>query len=566
VARARSSSQAADSVAPSGRRERAWAALLLCALLAQAGLGLFSDGLTNDELIYIASGYRHLTAGDFALNTEQPPLAKLAAAVPLAFMDLREPPRTGDPWSWAFHFLQDANEAGRVIRAARGPALLLTLLLAVLVWRWARAVYGPTAGLFALALVAFHPSILAHGHLATTDVAAALTMTAASWAYWHWSKEPQPSRALLLAAAVGLALATRLTSFVLLPAFVLLETLALVQTRTEARPARLRAFLVLAAATVIAAPSIVWASYGFHYAPFPGESVGHPPGPELGLVGRLLAFALDRHLLPEAYLEGARFVAQHDVVGHPTYLLGVVSPVVGPWYYYLVALAVKNTPGFLAAAALAVAAALRREAWRQGSLVPHAVVPAALVLLAASAGRIQIGERYVLGVYPFVIVVAAGALARLGSTPRGRATVALLLGAHAVPVLLQAPRGYIPYFNLLAGGTDGGHRVLADSNLDWGQDLPRLASWMRAHGVAQVQLAYHGPDSPDRFGIVHEDLPGIQFYPPREPARPFDGTVVLSPNLLLGVFSSPGDDPYAPFRGRPPDDRAGVFFVYNERR
>ena len=142
----------------------------------------------------------------------------------------------------------------------------------------------------------------------------------------------------------------------------------------------------------------------------------------------------------------------------------------------------------------------------------------------------------------------------------------LLLAAHALPALAQAPRGYLPYFNLLTGGTDGGHRVLADSNLDWGQDLPRLARWMRAHDVAQVQLGYHGPDSPDRFGIRHEDLPGMQFYAPREPARPFEGIVVLSPNLVLGVFSSPDEDPYAAFRRRPPDDRAGVFFVYNERR
>ena len=90
-------------------RERLWGTVLLIALAAQLGLGLVADGLTNDELIYIAAGYRHLTARDFALNTEQPPLAKLAAAVPLAFLGLREPPRTGDPWQWAFHFIQDTN-------------------------------------------------------------------------------------------------------------------------------------------------------------------------------------------------------------------------------------------------------------------------------------------------------------------------------------------------------------------------------------------------------------------------------------------------------------------------
>jgi hypothetical protein len=306
---------------------------------------------------------------------------------------------------------------------------------------------------------------------------------------------------------------------------------------------------------------MIWASYGFRYAPFPGESVGYPPGEELGIAGRVLAIGQRFHLLPEAYLEGARYVAQHNVVGHPTYLLGHVSNVVGPWYYYLVAVLVKNTPGFLAAIALGLYACLRREG-RGAELARHALLPAGLTFLAASAGRIQIGERYVLAIYPYLILITAGALAALWRSRGGRVAAAAILVAHIGPTLMQLPRGYVPYFNLIAGGTDGGHRVLADSNLDWGQDLPRLAAWMRTNGVPEIQLAYHGPDSPDRFGIRHEDLPGIHFYPAREAANPLTATVVLSPNLLLGVFSGDDPNPYESFRNRPPDDRAGVYFVY----
>ena len=547
------------------RRERACALALLLGLAALSVLGLFADGLTNDELIYIAAGYRHLTAGDFALNTEQPPLAKLAAAVPLALLGLREPPRTGDPWEWAFQLIHKTNDPARVIAAARVPSVLVTLALAALLWRWTRSAYGPRAGLLALALAAFHPSLLAHGHLATTDVAAALTMAGASWAYWYWSRGPGLLRASALAASIGVALATRLTAFVLVPAFLLLECAAILGTAREGRGARVRAAVRAAAATLVAVPLVVWAAYGFRFAPFPGETVAHPPASELGAPGRLLSLALEHRLLPEAYLEGARYVAQHNVAGHPTYLLGEVSSTVGPWYYYLVAFAVKNTPGFLVAVALALAASWSRRR-EPAALLAHALVPAGLVLLAASAGRIQIGERYILAVYPYLIVVAGAALARQMETARGRAVVAAVLTAHVLPVLVQTPRGYVPYFNALAGGTDGGHRVLADSNLDWGQDLPRLAAWMRKHHVEEIQLGYHGPDDPDRFGIRHEDLPGLQYYAPHEPARPFDGAVVLSPNLVLGVFASPGEDLYAPFRQRPPDDRAGVFFVYHLRR
>jgi hypothetical protein len=77
-----------------------------------------------------------------------------------------------------------------------------------------------------------------------------------------------------------------------------------------------------------------------------------------------------------------------------------------------------------------------------------------------------------------------------------------------------------------------------------------------------VQLGYHGSDDPDRFGIVHEDLPGFHMHPVRPPTRPFTGTVAVSPNILLGIFYPPGQNPYQQLLERAPDDRAGVYFVY----
>ena len=44
--------------------------------------------------------------------------------------------------------------------------------------------------------------------------------------------------------------------------------------------------------------------------------------------------------------------------------------------------------------------------------------------------------------------------------------------------------------------------------------------------------------------------------------NPFEGVVVVSPNLLLGIVEPKGPNPYPDLRRRPPDDRAGVFFIY----
>jgi hypothetical protein len=87
---------------------------------------------------------------------------------------------------------------------------------------------------------------------------------------------------------------------------------------------------------------------------------------------------------------------------------------------------------------------------------------------------------------------------------------------------------------------------------------------MRANGVREVQLAYHGSDDPERHGIARTDLPGLHLYAPQPPAQPFRGTMAVAPNLLLGIFYPPGQSPYDRLRGRRPDARAGVFFVFRD--
>src|SRR5687767_12542522 len=127
-------------------------------------VGARTDGITVDEPVYISAGYRHLTALDFRLNPETPPLAKMLVALPLLPLRLHTPVAPGE-WGWVYRFFHE-NSASRIIAWARVPVVVLSLLLAVMVWAWARAELGPAAALAALALTAFHPSLLAHGHLA----------------------------------------------------------------------------------------------------------------------------------------------------------------------------------------------------------------------------------------------------------------------------------------------------------------------------------------------------------------------------------------------------------------
>jgi 4-amino-4-deoxy-L-arabinose transferase-like glycosyltransferase len=537
------------------RAEKALVILLFAVLLAELSWAVVSDGLTIDEVVYIGAGHAHLSAGDFRLNPEQPPLAKLLGAVGL--VGVKAPVGVGEgEWGYGYAFVnRSALPASTVIARSRMGNVLLTLGLALAVWAWTRSSYGPEAGLVALVLVVFHPSLLAHGHLDTTDLPGALTMFVGSWAYWAWSERPSAWRAACVGLLLGVAVATRITGWLLLPAFVLLEI------RRWGRRGLLDR-MDLALALALLTPLVIWASYGFRYAPAPGVQPRHYAEPPSGLPARAKRTLEAIRALPEAYIDGIEYVARHNASGHPSYLLGSTSNSGWP-EYYLVAFLVKNTPGFLlGTVGLLGLLGRRRAAILSGGLEAHLLLPAGLMATLASAGHIQIGERYILPIYPYLAMLMGSLVPALLARPKGRLILGGVLAFHVIPSVAMIGRGYIPYFNILAGGPDGGYRVLVDSNLDWGQDLPRLARWMREKGVSRVQLGYHGSDNPDRFGIVRDDLPGAHLFADHPPAHPFEGTVVVSPNLVVGLFHPEADDVYTPLRARPPDDRAGVFLVY----
>jgi len=530
--------------------------VLLGCLGGQLLWGTVSDGMTNDEVLYISAGYRQVALGDFRLNPTHPPLAPNLAGLGLLGLPLRVPPLVGgqDPLDWCFRFVHVENDAGLLLRRARVPTAILTLALALLLWAWARSVAGQVAGLAALFLAAFHPSLVAHGHLATTDVPAAFFTTLAAWAFWRWLQAPGLRRALAAASALGLAAATRITAWI--AAAVLLAALLLALRRRGAAVLG-RPSLQLLLASVLLVPAWLWAAYGFRDTPWPDDLMRRPR--VAGVAGRLLGAVDAAHVVPAGYVDGVLFQVEHNREGHPGYLLGERRRT-GWWPYPLVAFAVKSTPGFLLA--LVVAAVIgRRRAAAPRAAAGLWLALAVAVFASAAASRIQIGERYLLPAHACLILVAAGSAPALLARRHGWLVLAGLGLLHAGPTLAAAPGGTLAYFNALGGGRLGGHRVLLDSNLDWGQDLPRLAGWMRREGIASVQLGYQGADDPARFGIAHEDLPGVHLYPARPPARPFEGIVVVSPNLLFGLLPRPGD-PYASLRARPPDARAGVFFVF----
>ncbi|MFI6355089.1 phospholipid carrier-dependent glycosyltransferase [Streptomyces sp. NPDC050743] len=571
------------------RRHRRWLVPLLAALLlAQMAAAMVTTAVqqtpTIDEPVYVATATDYLHEHRLRYNPEHPPLGKLLIATGVAVADPHyDPSFTGTQGDVGRHLLyESSNDPWRVMLWARLPVIVLTLLFGLVAFAFARDLTGTAGGLVALALYAFSPDLIAHGSLATLDVPMAGFVLASAWLVWRARR--RPGLYLPLAgAALGAAVATKMSA---LPAVPVLMGLAAVSVLAAHRRPALppadrpdtgsgraqatrptagshtdidrhrdthpagepdaatgldrkapwtgrRAALSLLAGVpggrrrmALSAPAgavgvagvavaVVWAAYlavdpGLRFSPA-------EPVPALhGLRGRLV----DLLPVPGAYRAGLR--VQFGLEDYPWqgYLFGHLYTG-SRWYYLPAALLLKTPLGLLALGAAGAVAVVALRRLRPAA--PYVLLPPGVLLGAAMSGSRDFGTRYALFV-PMFLAVAAACVPRPGRRWTAAATAALVL-CTAVSSLRTFPT-YLPYSNEAFGGPARTHRLLHDSNVDWGQDLGRLADRLRQRYPGErVWLVYKGSGVPSYYGIQAAD-------PRTVPLERVHGLLVVSDSAL----------------------------------
>ena len=186
------------------------------------------ESATGDEPIELAAGYSYLKTGDFRMNPEHPPLAKMFAALPLLRFHLFFPPDTtawskGDAYSFGMQFLTtNAKKEDALLFAARCSSIFLTFCLGLAILLWTRVNFSPSIALMALTLYAFDPTITAHGRYVKNDLAITLFSFLACIAWGAFLARPGSKRLLLAGLVLGLAMATKYSAQFLLPVFAML--------------------------------------------------------------------------------------------------------------------------------------------------------------------------------------------------------------------------------------------------------------------------------------------------------------------------------------------------------
>jgi hypothetical protein len=92
---------------------------------------------------------------------------------------------------------------------------------------------------------------------------------------------------------------------------------------------------------------------------------------------------------------------------------------------------------------------------------------------------------------------------------------------------------YLPYSNEAFGGTSRTYLRLADSNVDWGQDLARLGDRLAEKYPGEpVWMAYKGRGNPGYYGIKAK-------HPLTVPEDQVRGIIAVSTNCLHVPFCIP---------------------------
>ena len=432
------------------------------------------ESATMDELAHIPAGYGYVRYLDFRLNPEHPPLVKALAALPLLFQKLNFPSNesawqndVNGQWLVGAQFLYESgNDADKIIQWSRLGPMLLTLLLIIFIYIWAKELIGRWWALFPTFLFGFSPTVLAHGHYVTTDIGAALGIFIASYYFIKFLLEPNRRHLIFSGLTFGIAQLMKFSAVLLIPFFgFLVIVFCLWEFKSKGYGlftgfgqllkifCRYIFYLII---IFIIGYFLVYLVYFLFTVNYPIEKqnadtafiltsfAGHPDrnwescrlssGVSLGRRARCLAeiniwLAQNKILRPIGqYLLGVLMVFQRSAGGNTAYFLGEVSAS-GWWYYFPVVFVLKEPLPSLILIGLALLLSiwnickkirvnprlyLLKSAFRDylGTHFAEFSMLAFIILYWAYSinSSLNIGVRHILPTMPFIYILTASGL------------------------------------------------------------------------------------------------------------------------------------------------------------
>jgi hypothetical protein len=408
---------------------------------------------------------------------------------------------------------------------ARLMTTLFSMVVAFMVFYWARELYGWIPAFFSLALYVLDPNIIAHSQLVTTDLY--VTGMVLFCSYWlrRFANDRKWQNGLWLAVMLGLAQLTKYTAVSLYGLFAIAWLVhdwpSLKKTFETGVWQGIRSVVWQFAryALVAAAVSILIINVGFLFNRTFTSLRNYSFRSELfRSIQSKVSFVVP---VPYPYLEGLDWVIQRERTNTGfgrVYLLGETRFAQGfPGYYFIASLLkVPISTQIILLSALAVYL-IDRQRW--GTFLDNEwflLWPVLFYTLYFNFFyRAQMGIRFYLVIFPLLYVFAGGLFIHWRDFGGRQKIAVLALGIHLIVSVISYYPSYLSYFNEIVWERKTAYRYLADSNLDWGQDGLRLKQYLDDHPTVR-----QAPVKPD---LLSEKT-----------------SYFLEINLFLGITTEPG--------------------------
>ncbi len=518
---------------PFVRKRSLYSVLTVCAVVIAVARIVSSYpaiSQTWDETDHLACGMQMLDRGTYDYEVLHPPVSRLFIAA-LPYADGARSHGDRSRWKEGNEILFAQGTYWRTLTLARLGVLPFFILAIVSLWVWTKKMFDERTACFAVVFFTLLPPVLAHAGVATTDMPLTGVFLAACVAFDWWLERPSLLWTLWLGILIGTGCATKFSFLTFFPiaAIVILSFKFGVKHRFPKlfRKRTLRAIASVAAISAIT----LWAWYGFSFGPvvLPTQVASlqfwmqqhHTPHALQGVIHWTMALSLPA---PE-FFRGLGWLGTlrsgFYLLGHP--LMGKSSIL-----FFPVALSVKTPVAFLILVLVSLLLVVRAKQWSAPSVIPLAIATLMLVLVLFST--IDLGTRHILPLYAMLAILASVAAVELIGLQKPYG--AMLLGAFIVWTGVSSFRygkDQIAYFNEFAGAHP--EHYLLDSDLDWGQDLDKMADTVRVRHIdSSLAMYYFGSADP----LEHGFPPYTMLVPDRVPNAQW---VVISKSAL---YAEPG--------------------------
>lgn len=464
--------------------------LLAHALLILAGSKAM--GITTDEGTYFNSGRVVVLHGFVHTATVlQGPLPLYANQ--LFVRDF--PPGGFDP----------RKSPHAVLEQGRLGTLPFALLSAVIVFLWARMLFGEAGGLFALLVHALNPLMVGFGSLLLVDAQHAAMTVLTLFLLWCWLQ----TRARLLVPCIGIALGLSLaTKYLAVFQAAVVGAGVIGASCAWTRGAWSRARAALLNSTSVALCTLVTMHGLYRFQEGVGSyELGERPSTAMRLAVETPVVGSLVKLLPAPFLRGLDFQMRQGERPWKTFVNGVTAPSHDDFYVW--SMLCKTPEIVLISAALVLVLRLPRlfrkdcePGWRSAAAVTFSFALLCFGYLSLFT-RMQLGIRYVLPLYPLLFLWQGALFAGVRWTGAGfLALCAATAGAHALDLRRNWP-DLIAYYNVSSGGQKYAFRRFLNTNSDFGQYHLTGATVLRER-YPDVQII--GRNSGARFGRLAVDI------------------------------------------------------------